>query len=511
MLKKSADHNLAGSHAGIAAIAPSASPAAFGMGSALVLVAAAIIAWLVYSYGYIEDDAFIHLEFARSVSEGLGFSFNGRFVNGDTAPLWVLLLAASHALGFGWIAAAKMLGGLGIAVAMTGVWRICHELAGDAAQHRHLALFALLLTSLNPYFVHWSFSGMEAVTSLGVSVWAIWAGFPLHGGNWPRLWTGALAVSLAPLLRPELMLLAVITGPALLYQAWRLSAPSPSGRRFATLGLLAVLMALPSLLWSAYAFHSFGALVPTTNAAKRSGNFIAVTTKLISVYLVGFAGILATLPFVARRLARAGIPAAIWILLLWPLACAAFYLINHTAVQTRYCLLSMPSLAIAVLWLLEETAPPVRVRRVVAVMLAISVATVALIVYPHVTNKLELVRNVSAAAEFIRDKVPPDAPVAVYSIGQIAFEGRHPLIDIGGITRPGVLPYLNDLPATIRWARSQGARYYIGGDPPESHAERVFSFAEPFLGWTFDRSRYATSTTTGIYRFDDASTPAGGP
>jgi hypothetical protein len=274
----------------------------------------------------------------------------------------------------------------------------------------------------------------------------------------------------------------------------------------AVVGLLAALMALPTLMWAAYAFQSFGSVVPTTNAAKRGGNLLAVLAKLIPVYLVGFAAILATLPFVVKRLGRPGVPAAIWVLLLWPLACCAFYLVDHTAVQTRYCLLSMPSLAMAVLWLLEESAPPILARRVAAMMVAISVATVALIVFPHVANKVRLVRNVSSAAEFIRDEVPADSPVAVYSIGQLAFEGRHPLIDIGGITRPDVLPNLGDLPATIRWAKAQGARYYIGGDPPDSTAVRVFSYSEPFLGWTFSRSKYATSTTTGIYRLEGAST-----
>ena len=509
MLRKSVDHNLAGGLAGIAALAPRTSPLAFRIPPAMVFAAATAGAWLIYSYGYIEDDAFIHLEFARSVSEGRGFSFNGQHVNGDTAPLWVLLLTAIHAVGFGWIAAAKTLAGIGVFSTMSAVWCICLDLAGKGAEHRYLPIFGLLVTSLNPYFVHWSFAGMEAVTALGISIWAIWAAFPANGMTWPRLWTGVSAVSLAPLLRPELVFLVAITGPALLYRGWRLSANSSTGQRLFVFVLLAAAMAIPTLLWCAYAFHAFGSLVPTTNAAKRGGDFIAVAKQLVGVYLVGFATILAAFPLVVKRLRRPGIPAALWILLLWPLACAAFYLIDRTAVQTRYCLLSMPSLAIAVLWLLEESVPRVWANRVVAVMVAVSMATVALIVFPHVTNKVKLVKNVSAAAQFIRNNLPANAPVAVYSIGQFAFDGRHPLIDIGGITRPDVLPILGDLPATIRWAKAQGARYYIGGDPPEPDAVTVYSFAEPFVGWTFTHSRYATSTTTAIYRFDDARGSSG--
>ena len=43
--------------------------------------------WFVHSWHYWEDDAFIHLEFARSLAAGRGFAFNGRVVAGDTAPL----------------------------------------------------------------------------------------------------------------------------------------------------------------------------------------------------------------------------------------------------------------------------------------------------------------------------------------------------------------------------------------------------------------------------------------
>src|ERR1700722_10268505 len=71
------------------------------------------VVWFIYSYGYIEDDAFIHLEFARSVAEGHGFAFNGMVTNGDTAPLWVLVLVTLHAPGIDWIVSAKLACALG--------------------------------------------------------------------------------------------------------------------------------------------------------------------------------------------------------------------------------------------------------------------------------------------------------------------------------------------------------------------------------------------------------------
>ncbi|HKW50623.1 MAG TPA: hypothetical protein VJQ53_02725, partial [Candidatus Eisenbacteria bacterium] len=44
--------------------------------------------------GYLTDDTFIHLQFAKNLIGGHGFAFNaGEPTYGSTSPLWVLLLA----------------------------------------------------------------------------------------------------------------------------------------------------------------------------------------------------------------------------------------------------------------------------------------------------------------------------------------------------------------------------------------------------------------------------------
>ncbi|HYR69064.1 MAG TPA: hypothetical protein VER77_04230, partial [Candidatus Dormibacteraeota bacterium] len=44
--------------------------------------------------GYLTDDTFIHLQFAKNLIGGRGFAFNaGEPTYGSTSPLWVLLLA----------------------------------------------------------------------------------------------------------------------------------------------------------------------------------------------------------------------------------------------------------------------------------------------------------------------------------------------------------------------------------------------------------------------------------
>jgi hypothetical protein len=469
---------------------------------AVIFYAAFVVAvayWFVFSYGYVEDDAYIHLEFARSLAEGRGFAFNGRLTNGDTAPLWPLLLAAIHMLGFSWIASTKVLCVAGFASTVLATWYLATDLSIEGLRQPLLPVAALAVTVVNPYFVHWSFSGMESVTALGLSFWVIRAVF-LGPPTPVRCICAALALALGPLFRPEFLLLDALAGPALLLRYWRSGAGQPIAHRMSTVALLAMIMVLPLAAWCVYAHATFGSVMPNTNLAKRGGPLRDLAPRLLSVYSLGFPVTLTVLPFavlLCRRHWQAR--SAVTILFLWPLACSAFYLADHTLVQTRYCLLSMPSVSIGVLWLVATCRPAIFKATVLA-MLLVSFCTIGWMVVPHVENKKDYSQVTSRASAFIREHIPAQDPVAVYAIGQIAFESRHPLVDTGGITRPSVIPYMTDPHAALGWAKSQGARYMITSELPEPQAERVFAATVPYLGWTIQGSLYQSRATYGIYR-----------
>jgi hypothetical protein len=463
------------------------------------------IAWFVFSYGYIEDDAFIHLEFARSLAEGKGFAFNGHVVYGDTAPLWAMILAAIHSLGLGWLPSAKLACTAGLFGAVSGVWYLGRELVQDSPQLRFLPIAAVLVTVINPFFVHWSFSGMESVAALGLSFWGISLGL-LGRASLGRCAPAAFLLSLGPLLRPEFMLLDALVGPMLLLRFWRAASQQPVARRMTTVAALGILMALPVALWSGYALETFGAIVPNTNLAKRGGPVTELGPRLLSVYAVGFPVTLAMLlPATLQGLARRRAPGAVLVLLLWPLACIAFYLVNHTVVQTRYALLSMPSMSIAILWSIAEAGRARLFAGTTAAIILAAIATIGLIVVPHITNKEKLVEALSELSAYLRTQIPPQAPVAVFAIGQIAFESRHPLVDVGGITEPSVIPHMSSPGETLVWAKAHGARYYVISEPPEPGAVRVFSAPVPFIGWTFQRSSYLSRETLSLYRLSSST------
>jgi hypothetical protein len=188
------------------------------------------------------------------------------------------------------------------------------------------------------------------------------------------------------------------------------------------------------------------------------------------------------------------------VLLLWPLGCVGFYLANHTIVQTRYCLLSMPAMSIAVLWLIAAARRPRMFAGTAAAMVLGAAAVIGWIVVPHIANKERYSEALSQVAAYLREQIPPHSGVAVFAIGQVAFQSRHPLVDIGGITDHSVIPHIGNAAETLRWAKAHGARYYLTGGPPEPGAVQVFATDVPFIGWTFHHSQYSTRQLMAIYR-----------
>lgn len=161
--------------------------------------------------GFPLDDTWIHLQFARNVAEGHGFSFNpGVPSSGSTAPLWTLLLAVPLALGVPPIAAAKLLGLALVAVTAVGAAALTRRLSGDALA----GLLAGLAVAITPRMVWAGLSGMEvplytALVTLAVLAYARAAAAP-HADR--GLW--ALLAGLAGWARPETLVVAAVLATA---------------------------------------------------------------------------------------------------------------------------------------------------------------------------------------------------------------------------------------------------------------------------------------------------------
>ena len=505
--------------------------------SALLLAVSAVWCtyWFVHAWNYWEDDAYIHLEFARSVVAGRGFAFNGRVVAGDTAPLWVFLLAGMHGLIPDWLVAGKVLTAFGAAFGLTGAYVYSHKLAATLIPSiPGAAIFPaamVLLIVANPYSCYWLFSGMEPFAAAGVAFFAALAAtrrLPSTGA----FLTGCMLAGIAPLLRPEMVFLTALLAVALLGQWYRLPSTPAKPASFAA-GLL--LIAGPLTLWSIYSLHAFGHLLPNTNAAKRADPAQSVVLHLLSIFSFGFpaivCGLLAGIAYlllrasavrrslqsaIASAFARpaqsatngtVSLPLSGWLFILWPAISTIFYIANHTYVQTRYILVTAPGLTIVIMAVAIRAFR--RTGRVLYLLALASAFVVSIAIgRPFVRNKginCQLNRDM---ALFIRDHTPPDAPVADYSIGEIAFDSEHPIIDTGGITRPGAIPYLYSPPeAMARWARAEGAQYDIVAKQPEPGAVAVYSQNQAFVGWTLNPAFYSTTYPVSLWKFAPVSAP----
>ena len=511
----------------------------------LALAASWCIYWFVHALHYWEDDAYIHLEFARSLAEGRGFAFNGCVVAGDTSPLWVLLLASAHGLVPDWLVAGKLLTVLGAAFAFSGIYAFARRLMSSmfpSAPGAALFPAAMVwLIAANPFFCYWVFSGMESVTASGLALWAV-LGATRTRPSTASFLAACLTAGIAPLLRPEMVFLVLLLAPPLFDHWRRIPRKSRTHRRIATLFCGLLLLAAPLAIWCSYSHSAFGGILPNTNSAKRAAPSDSVVRHLLSIYSLGFPIVLGGLivgvvhlllrPSVVRHsiqgaLAQArglivvpapesarvpdgrldaaptkavALPAAGWIFILWSAVAALFYIVDHTYVQTRYLLITGPGLAIVVTALALRASNRVGRALYLTGLLLATLASIVM-VRPFLGNKVIEGRAYRNMAFFIRDRVPPGAPVATYVVGQIAFFSGHPIVDTSGITRPAAVPYLySPLPNMVRWARSQGALYYLEGNRPELGAVSVLTIDRPFVGWTVRTRLYKTFTPVSLWK-----------
>lgn len=459
------------------------------------------VVWFFHARGYWEDDAYIHLEFARSLAEGHGFAFDGAVVYGDTSPLWVWLLITFHALIPDWMTAGKTLTALACIGSLAGAFAYGRSLTRELSYTRSVTFASamVLLFVTNPYFGYWAFSGMEALAAAGLVCWACYVIAPEQLPVW-RFLLAALMAGLAVVLRPEMGFFSVLLGLVLLQRLFVVRGSA--GARLAKLFGGLVLIAGPGIAWGVYALHTFGRVLPNTNAAKRAGPHDSVVMRLLDVYGLGFPlvliGIGLLIVLVLRKSSRGPsarlgsmLPVGGWIIFVWTAVDCVFYVANHTYVQTRYVYVSAPVLIIAVMALWLKISPRTyRAGLVFGLIFGVVVSFDA--TWPLIHNKVGIDRDYAALAAFLRT-LPVDAPVAHYSIGEAAFLSRHPLVDTGGITRPGIIPFLWDTndDRRIAWIHSQGGRYMVTDHQPEPGSVVLWHHDIPTAGWYLNRHRYA--------------------
>ncbi len=403
-----------------------------------LLALAAYAAQAPLYFRYITDDTFIYARFARNLARHGELAFNpGHPVHAATSPLWAALGAAGARLGLEPFWVLKALGWIAGGVAVVTLARV----AAAQLRDRTWTLLVIAVAATEPWLVRWSGSGLETGLAALVVVAAMHCALrPAAQVRWTALgWT----LGCAPLVRPELVVLAALTGAA------ALATPAARRRPGFWIGLL-----LPMAVWSAYALPQLGRIWPLTVQAKSTplglqparlaGNAWVLAKLLGTAALLPCAMLLPELAALPRRWRT--LAAQSWLqplLLVWIVLLPAGYLVRDVQVVSRYLEIVLPAIV-----LLSGAAARRRARagghrwgRGLAALWAAQAAagltlTLAIVAPSAAAFSRSWEQGLGGIARWLRTNTPPDAVVAIYDIGLVGYRSDRTILDLGGLVDP---------------------------------------------------------------------------
>lgn len=463
---------------------------------AVALAAAVTLAFVVHAraWEFLCDDAFISFRYARNLAELGALDFNpGERVEGYTNFLWVVVLAALHAVGVPPPRAAPVLTGLGALAGLAAavlVSRALRRRLDPTADPRLRALDlvpAAILVCLPEHMV-WSHGGLETswAAALVLAAIAAWT------SDRPRLAAGLAAATallrldgLVPIATFGLAWLALVEVPPLVRARRRSGAGEPptaeaasatasastSSHRATLRRLLqaALIFAAPLVLHLAWRRSYYGEWLPNTWTIKAHGALLRDT--------YGHDYVLAWLD--AMPLAYAA-PLALLLrprhlLLVLPIAAVLAYgwsVGGDFMAYGRFQIVATGLFAALVGWLLADAAhllsrvAPPRVAVAVPVLLGLLLALPCAL-QAHARWQADMAKpagwldgkweGVAAMDRFARvglavgawmhDNLPPDTLISVGAAGAVPYAANLPIVDAYGLVdpelarRPGLRPH----------------------------------------------------------------------
>ncbi len=441
------------------------------------------------------DDAWIHFQFARNLSQGHGFSYNpGEPQPGSTAPLWTLLLAgvglftaeAHHFLVASLILSAGFM--------LLAIW-LAYGFAWWVGQHQGFALLAALGTLLAGRFLWAGLAGMETTAFAALSLAAIW----LYSREGLRP-LPALLFALSSQIRPEGHLLFALALADTAYQWVRVNGQWSMVNWRAMVRQMGVALGIYLLVGLPYTLFSLsvtGHPLPNTFYAKAG-----------SQYLFSWRTVQETVGFhwrdnpMALLLLLAGLwplwqrsrLAVAWLLLL-PLFVGL--IIDQVWHYGRYTLplipLQMVTAALGLQWLwaqIQRLWPQSKWTR------ALPVVVILLFVFAGGRNlpqwattlgqnSQEILTVDVAIAHWLAENTPPDALIAVDDIGAIGFLSGRRLLDLNGLISPELWPVIKE---------------EVAGRPRNEATTRLLSELQPDYLAVFPEWHWEVATNPLIMR-----------
>lgn len=226
----------------------------------LLIVAGMVLAGMYEFRGFVQDDSFISLRYARNLVDGHGLVFNpGERTEGFTNMSWTLLGAACLRLGLPALLVWQVLGALA-GVALTAQ---TFFLGLSAGLSRAGAFAAAALVASSTTLHAWSASGLEmtafaSLVAAAVQCWLLDRRYAAYGLLGVAQWT-----------RPEAALVAAI----LFFVRVRESrSDEPADRRVKNAATEALAFAFPFVALLGLRLWYYGSTVPNTYLVKGGGS-----------------------------------------------------------------------------------------------------------------------------------------------------------------------------------------------------------------------------------------------
>ncbi len=469
------------------------------------------------------DDAYIHLQYARSIWEGHPFEYNyladpGVRSSGTSAPLWTLMLIGTYWLSGDWLTAAYCLGVLWtipcVALVYWLLYRWTHRaswtLYGSAA---FLLTFPTVISA---------YEGMEPAAYVATFLLGLlfYDFSRTAAGGRQMAWrlAGSAAFAATVWLRPEFLLMPALIAAERAIALRRAGAGWP-GRWLAEMALHAGVWLLLIAPYLAFNHWVGGTFLPNTftvkAVARNASSQVSVLCGLPAAWhwrswpaatrclaigvpfmvltlvcgLIADNAVLAlNLPNGIRRAWRGGIgPAGMLAaigLVVFPLArslvdptgCFPFQLQRYFA-QLTAVLVLLGTVALAA----AGDAPTARIIRRTALGALLGPLAFDYLAVKGIDNINDMQVTVG---RWLDANTPSGAAVATNDVGAIAFHANRRIIDTVGLTEPDL------------------ARHYLAGGTLEQYLQRVRpQYAALFPDW-HDRIARRDDLFQGIFEID---------
>jgi hypothetical protein len=422
-----------------------------------------IVSALNFGLGFPLDDSWIHLTYARNLTEHGQWAFRlGERSAGSTSPLWTASLSIGFLLDLAPYVWTYLLG-----------WAILTLLAvyAENIAHTLVAAYTSKIPWAGLFFVFawhltWSaVSGMETLLHALIVLVVLGA---LMTGLRRYLMLGLLT-GLSVWVRPDgLTLLGPILFVALLTEkTWHLRGEA-IWKALIGFGSLVLPYVLFNLALS-------GNAMPNTFYAKQAEYGLFWHSKpileRISEYLwpILASPFLVLIPFAFLWL-RKRILTRDWgtlASLLWVFGYITIYFGSLPAYQHgRYIIPALPVMYIwGILGFLEFVSSAEGKKKFVFLWQVVTVALCLAFTYigarQNAADVFWVESEMVATARWVNQNIPSDARLAVHDIGALGFYVQNPIVDMAGLITPDLVPYIRDEPRLAQYLDENSVDYLI--------------------------------------------------